>query len=73
MGIEKFNFEGVGMVVERVIDGRRERSPVMAWYCNGMSEHWLRSQLERVPTLPRLPQPVPWHSGPAYLQKNETR
>jgi hypothetical protein len=26
MGIEKFDFEGVGMVTERVIDGRREKS-----------------------------------------------
>jgi hypothetical protein len=30
MCIEKFDFEGVGMVAERVIDGRREKS------CDGM-------------------------------------
>jgi hypothetical protein len=47
MGIEKFNLEGVGMVAERVIDGRREKS------CDGMVMACRSigcSQLERVPT-----------------------
>jgi hypothetical protein len=66
MGIEKFDFEGVGMVAERVIDGRREKScddMVMACRSIGRAVNLNGS---------RLPRPVPRDSGPAYFQKNET-
>jgi hypothetical protein len=36
MCIEKFDFEGVGMVAEKSLMVE-ERSPVMAWYCTVMA------------------------------------
>jgi len=72
MGIEKFDFEGVGMVAERVIDGGREKScdgMVMACRSIGCAVNLHGSPAARSHWQVLRPQA----SGPAYFQKNETR